>query len=54
MKRWIYLFFALVILLGFLYGCAAPSKDSKIKCVKCGAYFSSQEGAEEFKYMRGY
>jgi hypothetical protein len=54
MRRWINLLFVLAIFSGFLLGCAASSKDSKIKCVKCGGYFSTQEGAEEFKWMRGY
>ncbi len=54
MMRWINLLFALAILSGVLLGCAQSSKDVKIKCVKCGAFFSTQEGAEEFKWMQGY
>jgi hypothetical protein len=33
----------------FSFGCAGVSKDTKIKCPKCGAVFSSEEGAEEMK-----
>ena len=51
--KWISIFSALVVLSGFLLGCAGPSKDQKIKCVKCGAFFTTEEGAEEFRWMQG-
>ncbi len=52
MKKWGSFFFVLMILTGFLLGCAGNLKDIKIKCPKCGAFFSTKEGAEEFERMR--
>ena len=53
MKKEVSFFFVLMILAGFLLGCAGNLKDTKIKCPKCGAFFSTKEGAEEFERMRG-
>ena len=53
MKKWTTLFFVLIMLSVFLSGCARNLKDSYIKCPKCGAFFSTQEGMEEFERMRG-
>ncbi len=52
-KKCVNIFLALMVLSGFLLGCASPLKDQKIKCVKCGAFFTTEEGAEEFKWMQG-
>jgi hypothetical protein len=49
MKKWMKFLFVLMILSGFLLGCAGNLKDTMIKCPKCGAFFSTKEGAEEFK-----
>jgi hypothetical protein len=51
MKRWVSFFFVWAILTGFLLGCTGNLKDMKIKCPKCGAFFSTKEGAEEFERM---
>jgi len=38
------------------FGCSwttgETSKGLVIRCAKCGAYYSSQEGAETFEWMR--
>jgi hypothetical protein len=52
MKKWGTLFFISAILSIFLLGCSENLKDIKIKCPKCGAFFSTKEGAEEFKRMQ--
>jgi len=52
MKKRVGFFFVWMILAGFLLGCAGNLKDTKIKCPKCGAFFSTKEGAEEFERMR--
>lgn len=52
MKEWMRFFLALTILSGFLFGCAGNLKDVKVKCPKCGAFFTTKEGAEEFERMR--
>ncbi len=52
MKKWTSFFFALAILAGLLSGCAGSLQDMKIKCPKCGTFFSTQEGAKEFERMR--
>jgi len=54
MKKCAGLFFALTILFGFLLGCAGNLKDTRFKCPKCGAFFTTKEGAEEFERMRPY
>jgi hypothetical protein len=51
--KWLSIFLALAVLSGFLLACASPPKNQKIKCVKCGAFFTTEEGAEEFKWMQG-
>jgi hypothetical protein len=52
MRKWI----ALLILgmMAIVLGCATVSQDAPIKCPKCGAFFSTQEGAETFQQMRGW
>lgn len=39
------------------FGCTWITKDSSkgtmIRCPKCGAFYSSKEGAETFEWMRG-
>jgi len=52
MKKWVSFFFVWAILTGFIIGCTGNLKDTKIKCPKCGAFFSTKEGAEEFERMR--
>ena len=52
MKTCVSFFLALVILSSFLLGCAGTSKDTMIRCPKCGTFFATKEGAEEFEQMR--
>ncbi|HSB06421.1 MAG TPA: hypothetical protein VLK23_14650 [Thermodesulfobacteriota bacterium] len=42
--KWLNIILALVILAFFSLGCAGVSKDTKVKCPKCGAIFSVSEG----------
>jgi hypothetical protein len=35
------------MLAGFALGCAGVAKDAKVKCPKCGAVFTVDEGIEE-------
>ena len=53
MKKWLGIFLALVMLAVFSFGCAGPSKDAKIKCPKCGAVFTVDEGLAEIQ-KKGY
>ena len=53
MKKWVSFIFVLAMLSGILLGCARNLKDSGIKCPKCGGFFSTKEGMEEFERMRG-
>ena len=46
MRKWVSIFMALAILAVFSFGCAGISKQAKIKCPKCGAVFSVQEGLD--------
>jgi len=52
MKRVTSVFLALTILL-FALGCAQVSKDTKIKCPKCGNVFTVDEGLAEIQ-KKGY
>jgi len=52
MRKWVYIYLILAILAVFSFGCAGVSKDAKIKCPKCGAVFTADEGVKEWQ-MRG-
>jgi hypothetical protein len=53
MRKWVSIFLALVILSVFSFGCAGIDKQTKIKCPKCGAVFTVDEGLKEMQ-MKGY
>jgi hypothetical protein len=53
MRKWASIFFVLAILGLFAIGCAGVAKDAKIKCPKCGAVFTVDEGLKEFE-QKGY
>ena len=53
MRRWVSIFLALALLAVFSFGCANISKDAKIKCPKCGAVFTVDEGLSEMQ-RKGY
>ena len=52
MKAKMKLFIIIAIAMCFSLGCASISKETLVKCPKCGAYFSTKEGAAEFESMR--
>ncbi len=43
------IFLALALLAVFSFGCAGVQKDAKIKCPKCGAVFTVDEGLAEIQ-----
>jgi hypothetical protein len=47
MKKVLMIFLALLVIAVFSFGCTV-SKDAKVKCPKCGAVFSTQEGIDEY------
>jgi hypothetical protein len=49
MKRVMSILLALAILTVFSLGCTGVSKDTKVKCPKCGAVFTVDEGLAEFQ-----
>jgi hypothetical protein len=49
MKKWVSIFLALAILAVFSFGCAGMDKQTKIKCPKCGAVFTIDEGMAEIQ-----
>ncbi len=49
MRKWVSIFMALAILAVFSFGCATVAKDAKIKCPKCGAVFTVDEGLREIQ-----
>ena len=48
-RKLISIFWVLAILTVFSLGCAQVAKDTKIKCPKCGAVFTVDEGLEEIR-----
>jgi len=48
-KIWSKIVLVLVALALFSFGCAQIAKDTKIKCPKCGAVFTVDEGLAEIQ-----
>ncbi len=44
MRRLVSMLLALALLAVFSFGCANVSRETKIKCPKCGAVFTVDEG----------
>lgn len=53
MKKWVSALLVLMTLSLFSFGCAGVGKDAKIKCPKCGAIFTVDEGLAEIQ-KKGY
>jgi len=53
MRKWVSIMLALAMLAVFSFGCASIQKDAKIKCPKCGAVFTIDEGLTEIQ-KKGY
>ena len=53
MRKWVSIFLALALLAVFSFGCSGIQKDAKIKCPKCGAVFTVDEGLTEMQ-KKGY
>jgi len=53
MRKLVIIFLALAMLAVFSFGCAGIQKDAKIKCPKCGAVFTVDEGLAEVQ-KKGY
>jgi hypothetical protein len=51
MKKGLWIFLALAMTMALSFGCTGTSKESWIKCPKCGTYFKTQEGADWFNNM---
>ena len=49
MRKLMSVFLALTILAVFSFGCAGIARDTKIKCPKCGAVFTVDEGLAEIQ-----
>ena len=46
MRKLLATVFVLLLLSVFSFGCATVSKDAKVKCPKCGAVFTINEGLD--------
>ena len=53
MRKWVSIFLALAVLAVFSFGCAGVSKEATIKCPKCGAVFTVDDGLAELQ-KRGF
>ena len=53
MKKWVGIVLALALLAVFSFGCATTKGDTKVKCPKCGAVFTIDEGLAEIQ-KKGY
>ena len=49
MKKWVSVLLAMMIVTLFSFGCAGMSKDMKVRCPKCGAIFTIDEGLAEIQ-----
>jgi hypothetical protein len=49
MRKLVSIFLALAMLAVFSFGCAGVAKDTKVKCPKCGAVFTIDEGMQEWQ-----
>ena len=49
MKKMVSLVVGVAVLLAFSFGCAGISKESKLKCPKCGAVFTVDEGIKRME-----
>ena len=49
MRKLVSMILALALVAVFSFGCAGVSKDTKIKCPKCGAVFTIDEGMDEIQ-----
>ena len=47
MKKGLMIFLALLVMAVFSFGCTVD-KEAKVKCPKCGAVFSVQEGLDQY------
>ena len=55
MKKLISLVLAVAFMAVFTLGCAAhASKEQKVKCPKCGSYFTVDEGIKNFGIQQPY
>jgi hypothetical protein len=52
MKKWLSILMVLVVVALFSFGCAGVSKEAKVKCPKCGAVFTIQEGLDALERNR--
>ena len=52
MRKLFGIFLALVLLGIVISGCAGVARDTKVKCPKCGAVFTIDEGAAAYQ-MKG-
>lgn len=56
MRKWIkmvHLFLVLILLAFFSLGCAGTSKNTRIKCAKCGSAYTMDEGLPEIQKPGG-
>ncbi len=49
MKRLVSILIALMIVAALSSGCATVAKEAQVKCPKCGAVFTVQQGLDEFQ-----
>ena len=47
MKKVLMMFLVLLVMAVFSFGCGVD-KEAKVKCAKCGAVFSVQEGIDQY------
>ena len=49
MKKMVSLILAVMVLMAFSFGCAMAPKETKLKCPKCGAVFTVDEGIKKYQ-----
>ncbi len=49
MRKWMSIFLALALLAVFSLGCSGVTKETRVKCPKCGSVFTIDEGMAELQ-----
>ncbi len=53
MRKLVSMFMAMAIFAVLSLGCAGVSKEAQVKCPKCGAVFTVNEGIDEYRGRSG-
>jgi hypothetical protein len=53
MRKWTVILWVLMMLGVLAFGCAGGRQETKVRCPKCGAIFTTTGGSDWFSYVVG-